>query len=651
MNSEQVLQRKGAGESGAVHGQRDERRKKKDSGKLQRKAVSAYAPEYAPPIVHDVLSSPGQPIDLETRAFMEPRFGHDFSRVRIHTDERAAESAKAVSAHAYTVGTNIAFAHGRYAAQTPAGRRLLAHELTHVVQQNAGSGVLGSLQMDPRDSADEREASIVERSCEQPRVIRVSAARPLLQRQPSQKATKEEAVSGEGGLISDESRKRASVILSPDDTLLTVAKAVLKQWTEAAPFTPPAGAPAVARASLDATQLAKGLAVYNRYYLALPKMDKWKEGLRFPLPIEINPVTGERSVNSSLISLLAASFDPSWEPLLAVKANRNVPPDSADVEALAKQFLSANPDAIGRGIHLSTRGLTNAVESEPFISAVFRQAGADSFDTALAFMDSIVIHQFDLMASQHSGRAVIDTVRKALAAAPANLSEAQKASLTRAQTILSRFGVFSAAAAAAFQSQYSSSPGSCMDAVYSGIGGLCSTGVSKSVRAQVGREARELDARLHPESRNDRSRKHPTNNMDRLMDTMRKRGKAGPMIEIKYYGKSKSWKPAPEAMILSLTQADVPGWYFFGLSLHGAYHSVILVVDKTDPDNPQVYWMDQFTTGFGGQWTPRLGAYVNENNVTGVLEAKMAKVVPSYGFSESKIWQILPTADTLMEIR
>jgi hypothetical protein len=92
-----------------------------------------------PPIVHDVLNSGGgQPLDTTTRAFMEPRFGYDFSRVRVYTDERAAESARAVSARAYTVGRNVIFGVGQYVPRTDEGRQLLAHELTHVVQQWAG---------------------------------------------------------------------------------------------------------------------------------------------------------------------------------------------------------------------------------------------------------------------------------------------------------------------------------------------------------------------------------------------------------------------------------------------------------------------------------------------------------------------------------
>ncbi|MEX5216019.1 MAG: DUF4157 domain-containing protein [Nitrospiraceae bacterium] len=89
----------------------------------------------APPIVHDVLNSSGQPLDEATRAFFEPRFGHDFGNVRVHADASAAESARVVNAQAYTVGRNMVFGAGRYVPTTEAGQRLLAHELTHVFQQ------------------------------------------------------------------------------------------------------------------------------------------------------------------------------------------------------------------------------------------------------------------------------------------------------------------------------------------------------------------------------------------------------------------------------------------------------------------------------------------------------------------------------------
>ncbi|HEV2387308.1 MAG TPA: DUF4157 domain-containing protein [Candidatus Acidoferrales bacterium] len=114
-----------------------------DQRSIRRKAATASSPaEAAPPIVDEVLRSPGQPLDSATRAFMESRFGHDFSRVRVHADAQAAESARAVSALAYTVGSDLVFNAGQFAPTTGPGRRLLAHELTHVVQQtNAGTSM------------------------------------------------------------------------------------------------------------------------------------------------------------------------------------------------------------------------------------------------------------------------------------------------------------------------------------------------------------------------------------------------------------------------------------------------------------------------------------------------------------------------------
>jgi hypothetical protein len=113
------------------------------------------------PIVHEVLRSPGQPLDAAARAFFEPRFGHDFSRVRIHTDTRAAESAQAVNALAYTVSPHIVFQAAHYTPGTDAGKKLLAHELAHVVQQQGQPGVLSEFTLDAANSPAEAEADTV----------------------------------------------------------------------------------------------------------------------------------------------------------------------------------------------------------------------------------------------------------------------------------------------------------------------------------------------------------------------------------------------------------------------------------------------------------------------------------------------------------
>ena len=87
------------------------------------------------------VDTPGEPLDAATRAFMEPRFKHDFSDVRVHTGVVAADAATAVGARAYTAGHDIVFGHGRYQPDTADGQRLLGHELTHVVQQRAAPRV------------------------------------------------------------------------------------------------------------------------------------------------------------------------------------------------------------------------------------------------------------------------------------------------------------------------------------------------------------------------------------------------------------------------------------------------------------------------------------------------------------------------------
>lgn len=102
---------------------------------MRRPATDHVVAGKAPSIVNDVLNSSGNPLERSTLTFMEPRFGHDFSQVRIHADAKAASSARAVNALAFTVGHDIVFGKEQYAPHTVNGQKLLAHELTHVVQQ------------------------------------------------------------------------------------------------------------------------------------------------------------------------------------------------------------------------------------------------------------------------------------------------------------------------------------------------------------------------------------------------------------------------------------------------------------------------------------------------------------------------------------
>jgi Domain of unknown function (DUF4157) len=151
-----LLQRQCAcGQHTAAGTECDECKKKEDT--LQRRAIGGAGTKI-PLVVHDVLRSPGQPLDRAARDFAEPRFRHDFSHVRIHTDPRAAESARAVGASAYTVGNHVVFGHGRYAPGTSYGTHLLAHELTHVVQQSRSGNTLQASGIVAENDPSEREA-------------------------------------------------------------------------------------------------------------------------------------------------------------------------------------------------------------------------------------------------------------------------------------------------------------------------------------------------------------------------------------------------------------------------------------------------------------------------------------------------------------
>ncbi len=108
-----------------------------EEGKLPRMPAGPSAIGEAPAIVHEALRSSGQPLDTATRAYFERRFGHDFSRVSVHTDTHAVELSQALRAEAFTYGNDIYFNQRRFAPNQTEGRRLLAHELAHVAQQTA----------------------------------------------------------------------------------------------------------------------------------------------------------------------------------------------------------------------------------------------------------------------------------------------------------------------------------------------------------------------------------------------------------------------------------------------------------------------------------------------------------------------------------
>ncbi|MBD0371725.1 MAG: DUF4157 domain-containing protein [Pyrinomonadaceae bacterium] len=187
-----ILQRKCAcGTHTVAGGECESCQKEKAYDQLQRTATSADGFDEVPGVVHEVLRSSGQPLDAATRSFFEPRFGHDFSQVRVHTGAKAAESAQAVNALAYTVGRDVVFAGGQYAPHTFEGQKLLAHELSHVLQQSQGGAGAPAARLkvgtttDPSEAAADYAAQQV-LSGETPHL---APAQPALRRQGPPKET------------------------------------------------------------------------------------------------------------------------------------------------------------------------------------------------------------------------------------------------------------------------------------------------------------------------------------------------------------------------------------------------------------------------------------------------------------------------------
>jgi hypothetical protein len=267
--------------------------REKALGQLQRSATIAGRVNEVPPIVHEVLRSSGQPLDAKARSFFEPRFDYDFSRVRLHTDAKAAESAQAVNALAYTVGRDIVFGGGQYAPGTNAGQRLLAHELTHASQQGAVAySAPHELAIGPAHDNYEREADAVAahagiNGADVDR--RSSLARPGLQRQPKSPARV------------DEKEDRPEIKITPATRTIPLAEAaqqpvpIASAPTASAPTgLPDKSAPGKSTSS-DKTE--KGPEIETSYQGSLAEkkittnievtipMKPWKKGVLFGQPI------------------------------------------------------------------------------------------------------------------------------------------------------------------------------------------------------------------------------------------------------------------------------------------------------------------------------------------------------------------------------
>ena len=188
--------------------------------RVQRHATKPTQSAEIPQIVHDVLGSPGEPLGTATRMYFEPQFGHDLSKVRVHTDSKAARSAKSVNSLAYTVGDDIVFDASKYSPNSTDGRKLLAHELTHVLQQ---SDAQGSARLGDLGAPQEREAERAERAVERGERVHISRSQTqTLRRQPASEHASEKADDERTRVLRAAERAR----LAPNDrTQLSLAGA------------------------------------------------------------------------------------------------------------------------------------------------------------------------------------------------------------------------------------------------------------------------------------------------------------------------------------------------------------------------------------------------------------------------------------------
>lgn len=205
----------------------------KNGSVLQRKATQEQAPSEVPPIVHEVLRSPGESLDANTRDFMESRFNHDFSQVRVHTDRtnpKASESAQAIASQAYTVKPNVVFGAGKYNPKTSTGIELLTHELAHYVQQPAISSSAESLRISsPSDSA-EHQAESAAQSIQHGEVpihdLHLSA--PVIARSPDDELDLDDELEAQDE-FKDRLRQYGNIPVIPEQPVNPIARRALEE--------------------------------------------------------------------------------------------------------------------------------------------------------------------------------------------------------------------------------------------------------------------------------------------------------------------------------------------------------------------------------------------------------------------------------------
>jgi len=190
------------------------------------------------------------------------------------------------------------------------------------------------------------------------------------------------------------------------------------------------------RGAPGAVEIARAVLFYNRLFLPLPDARAYRDGLRIPLPIEVDQTSGEWILNPQLVRLWSRSLDPAAAPLLDRRPTHLALPDQAVVAREVATFLGGQPRALERGVSLLARVLTNPFEAVFFLFETFKQLGNAGFDTALEFCNSAVRHQIELLASLTAGRAILMRLDRVFSTAPGQLPPARAAALDRARRMI-----------------------------------------------------------------------------------------------------------------------------------------------------------------------------------------------------------------------
>ena len=475
---------------------------------LQTKSNANTTPSVSPSVPRNInnMRGGGKTLPKPVRTYFEPRFGIDFSQVRVHTDARAASTAKAVNARAFTIGRDVVFGVGEYSPTTTSGRKLLAHELTHVLQQE---------------------------------------------------------------------RRR-----QPED-----------------------GVKMMRQEDVPSTEDLNAEIIELKSRLADLRKREVREGVNLDETIQVE-------------ELLASKETLLREP---IPVRRKIMFHRERLRKIRDDFIDAPSSELHERMMRHQKELAKALEDN-----IYR-------------LNEEITDLYERMSVTLTSD---PEVEKAIKVAETEIKQNETE-----LNILKR--IFSPEQATAFAEKYRTEVrplpgGGCMTAFYKGVEALHTPEISKEIGKEVRTTARERGKQIAKRRKiTDREKikkiQQNQNSVDLILEIMQKNGMAGNKVTLKYDRRRKEWIPKLEDTVLNMIRPEFLGWYFFGLSVSGGVHSVILVVDNLTGGSPQIYWMDQYAKGF-------------TKNVTGKVDQELKEWEPSYGYTDTRVWPLLPTSKAIVAV-